>query len=369
LGSQIETGLPYILYKDACNIKCNQKNLGTIKGSNLCTEIIEYHNENEYACCNLGSIGLPEFVENAKFNFIKLGQIVEVLTKNLNKIIDLNYYPIKETKKSNLSHRPIGIGIQGLADVYAILEYPFDSDEARKLNKDIFETIYYHSLKTSNELSKKLGPYSSFKGSPTSQGILQFDLWNEKPHTDRYDWNALKSSIKEYGLRNSLLLAPMPTASTSQILGNNECFEPFTSNIYVRNTLAGNFVVINKHLVKKLTELGIWSIELKQKIIKNDGSVQNIDEIPLKIKNIYKTVWEISQKVLIDLAADRGIYICQSQSLNLFIKQPSFQQLTKMHFYSWNKGLKTGIYYLRTQPKTKTQQFTVEEPECEMCSA
>ena len=371
LGSQIETGLPYILYKDACNIKSNQKNLGTIRGSNLCTEIIEFHNENEYACCNLGSIGLPLFVDSdkKKFNFDKLGEIVKVLTNNLNKIIDLNYYPIEEARKSNLSHRPIGIGIQGLADVYALMEYPFDSIEARKLNKDIFETIYYYSLKTSNELSMKFGSYSSFKGSPASEGILQFDLWNDKPHTDRYNWDELKKSIIQNGLRNSLLLAPMPTASTSQILGNNECFEPFTSNIYVRNTLAGNFIVINKHLVKKLTELNLWNNELKQKIIKNEGSVQNIDEIPDNIKSIYKTVWEISQRVLIDQAADRGIYICQSQSLNLFIKQPTFNQLTKMHFYSWQKGLKTGIYYLRTQPKTKTQQFTVEHTECEMCSA
>tara|TARA_B110000208_G_scaffold90010_1_gene113420 strand:+ start:185 stop:2464 length:2280 start_codon:yes stop_codon:yes gene_type:complete len=370
LGSQIETGLPYILYKDACNIKSNQKNLGTIKGSNLCTEIVEYHNEDEFACCNLGSIGLPKFVKDDKtFDFDKLGEIVCILTNNLNKIIDLNYYPIKETKKSNLAHRPIGIGVQGLADVYAMMEHPFDSPEAMKLNQDIFETIYYYSLKTSCLLANEYGPYSSFIGSPASKGILQFDLWNKKPHSDRYNWKELKSSIKEFGLRNSLLVAPMPTASTSQILGNNECFEPFTSNIYVRNTLAGNFVVINKHLVKKLNELGIWSMELKQKIIKNDGSIQNLEEIPKDIQNIYKTVWEISQKVLIDQAADRGIYVCQSQSLNLFIKQPSFQQLTKMHFYSWKKGLKTGLYYLRTQPKTKTQQFTIEEPVCEMCSA
>ena len=371
LGSQIETGLPYILYKDTCNNKSNQKNLGTIRGSNLCTEIIEFHNEDEYACCNLGSIGLPKFVDeqDLNFDFVRLGKVVEILTKNLNKIINLNYYPIPETKKSNLAHRPIGIGVQGLADVYAMLEYPFESPEAMKLNQDIFETIYYYSLKTSNEISKKLGPYSSFKGSPASQGLLQFDLWNKSPHTDRYDWDELKQSIIKYGLRNSLLLAPMPTASTSQILGNNECFEPFTSNIYVRNTLAGNFVIINKHLVKKLSELNLWNHKMKQEIIKNDGSIQSIKDIPVKIKNIFKTVWEISQKVLIDQAADRGIYICQSQSLNLFIKQPSFQQLTKMHFYSWKKGLKTGMYYLRTQPKTKTQQFTVDTSECEACSA
>lgn len=368
LGSQIETGLPYMLYKDACNIKSNQKNLGTIRGSNLCTEIVEFHNDKEFACCNLGSVGLPKFVtEDAKgFDFEKLGEVVEILTLNLNKIIDLNFYPIEETRKSNFAHRPIGIGVQGLADVYAMLEYPFDSVSARKLNKDIFETIYYYSLKASNELAKIDGPYSSFKGSPSSQGILQFDLWGTEPHSDRYDWTGLKASIKTHGIRNSLLLAPMPTASTAQILGNNECFEPFTSNIYVRNTLAGNFVVINKHLVKKLTELGLWSQELKQKIIKDDGSVQGIDEIPKDVKEVYKTVWEISQKALIDQAADRGVYICQSQSLNLFIKQPTFQQLTKMHFYSWKKGLKTGLYYLRTQPATKTQQFTVE---CEMCSA
>ena len=367
LQNQIETGTPYILFKDHCNEKSNQKNLGTIKGSNLCTEIIEYHDENEFACCTLGSIGLPTFINNNKFNFNKLGKVVSILTKNLNNIIDLNYYPIRETEVSNSRNRPIGIGVQGLADVYQILDMPFDSDDARKLNQDIFETIYYYALKESNKLSEINGAYSTFKDSPASKGLLQFDLWNKKPHSNKFNWNELKEKIKKNGLRNSLLVAPMPTASTSQILGFNECFEPYTSNMYVRNTLAGNFVCINKNLVNKLNTLGLWSVELKQQIIKDDGSVQNIDIIPQNIKDIYKTAYEISPKELINQSADRGIYICQSQSLNLFISEPTYQDLTKIHFYSWRKGLKTACYYLRTKPKTKVQQFTIEEPVCSMC--
>ena len=413
IESQIETGTPYICYKDASNRKSNQKNLGTIKSSNLCTEIIEYSSPTEYAVCNLASIGLSKFVnvDKREFDYNMLYKVTKVITKNLNKVIDINYYPIPETEKSNKLHRPIGIGVQGLADVFVLLQIPFDSLEASEVNEKIFETIYFASLETSNEIAKKRTPlikkikelrqmlnsdldlevnkrmsieseinvllkhtrvtpeeldreefegtYASFIGSPIHQGQLQFDLWEEKP-TGLWDWNSLRESIKLYGIRNSLLLAPMPTASTSQILGNNECIEPFTSNIYIRRTLAGEFVVVNKYLIEDLIKLNLWSENMKNEIIKNNGSVQNIDKIPDNLKAIYKTVWEIGNKTLINMAAQRGKYICQSQSLNLFLDKPDFQKLSSMHFYSWSKGLKTGIYYLRTKPVAQAQQFTIE---------
>ncbi len=359
LESQIETGTPYMLYKDAANEKSNQKNLGTIRCSNLCTEIIEYSDENETAVCNLASLSLPRFVEGKSFNFDKLVEITKIVTKNLNKIIDNNYYPIPETERSNLRHRPIGLGVQGLADVFMMLGLPFESEMARLLNKNIFESIYYGALLASNELAKIDGAYSSFKGSPLSQGILQFDMWNVSP-SDRHDWDSLKASIVEHGVRNSLLLAPMPTASTSQILGNNECFEPYTSNIYNRRVLSGEFVVVNKHLLKELVELGLWNDNMKQRIIAANGSVQNIEEIPASLKEIYKTVWEIKQRTIIDMAADRGAFICQSQSLNLFVEQPNFAKLSSMHFYTWKKGLKTGMYYLRTKAAADAIKFTID---------
>ena len=422
LESQIETGTPYLLYKDACNLKSNQKNLGTIKSSNLCCEIVEYSSKDETAVCNLASIGLPKYVvekvegeiKTKEFDYEKLGEMVKVITRNLNKVIDINFYPIPETRNSNMRHRPIGIGVQGLADVFALLRIGFDSLEAAEVNRKIFEVIYYNALEASMELSKKrekgikkykevlsklestditeieriaflgekdryekelnpireevnrdkwLGSYSSFIGSPASEGILQFDMWKDNVilSDDMIEkWDKLKKDIKKYGIRNSLLVAPMPTASTSQILGNNECFEPYTSNIYIRRTLAGEFIVINEHLVKELLALNLWNDEIKNLIIKNEGSIQNIPNIPDDIKKIFKTVWEISQKALINMAADRGAFICQSQSLNLFIAQPDFQKLTSMHFYAWKKGLKTGIYYLRTRPVAKAQQFTIE---------
>lgn len=433
LDSQMETGTPYLLYKDAANEKSNQKNLGVIKSSNLCTEIIEYSNDTETAVCNLASIGLSKFVNDDKtFNHAKLHEVTKVITGNLNKIIDVNFYPTEKTRRSNYLHRPIGIGIQGLADTFAMMDIAFHSDEAKQINKDIFETIYHGALEKSNEISigrqmdikllqsykeknidifvsddkaergyinvsendkeiidrvkpirgevyasgtTTLGSYSSFIGSPASQGILQFDMWNVTP-SDRFDWNTLKTSIKTYGLRNSLLLAPMPTASTSQILGNNECFEPFTSNIYTRRTLAGDFVVANKHLMHELVELGLWNEELKDNIIINKGSVQHIDCIPDKIKEKYKIVWEIPMKHLIDMSVDRGAFICQSQSLNLWQEDPSYKTLSAMHFYGWKNGLKTGIYYLRRKPKHQPQQFTIDpsklqnnEEVCENCSA
>jgi ribonucleoside-diphosphate reductase alpha subunit len=410
--SQIETGTPYICYKDAANRKSNQQNLGTIKSSNLCTEIIEYSSPTEYAVCNLASIGLSKFVDIDKneFDYDKLHKVTKIITKNLNKIIDINFYPIPESERSNKLHRPIGIGVQGLADVFAMLKLPFDSEEAKIINNNIFETIYHGSLETSMEISKKrskmiddkkqkelilhsyeldtnkynsmkndieyldsclklipeeinrdkyLGSYSSFENSPMSKGLFQFDLWKEQP-SERYNWNSLRTDIKTHGIRNSLLLAPMPTASTSQILGNNECIEPFTSNIYLRRVLSGEYVIINKHLIKNLIELNLWDVNMKNEIIKNNGSVQNISSIPDNLKEIFKTVWEIGNKSLIDMAADRGKYICQSQSLNLFMDAPDFNKLSSMHFYSWKKGLKTGMYYLRTKPVVQAQQFTID---------
>jgi len=362
LESQIETGTPYILYKDACNIKSNQKNLGTIQCSNLCTEIVEYTAPDEVAVCNLASISLPKFVneETQTFDFDKLIEITRVITRNLNKIIDINYYPILEAKNSNMRHRPIGIGVQGLADAYILMRMPFDSDEATKLNKQIFETIYYAAVSESSAEAVAHGAYQTFEGSPASQGILQFDMWGVTP-SDRYDWDALKAKIAITGLRNSLLLAPMPTASTSQILGNNECFEPYTSNIYTRRTLSGEYIIVNKHLLKDLTALGLWSDSLKQKLMAANGSVAEINEIPADLKALYKTVYEISQKVIIDQAADRGAFICQSQSLNLFVENPNFGKLSSMHFYGWQKGLKTGMYYLRSKAAVDPIKFTLDE--------
>ncbi|MBK8626455.1 MAG: ribonucleoside-diphosphate reductase subunit alpha [Saprospiraceae bacterium] len=362
LESQIETGTPYILYKDACNIKSNQKNLGTIKSSNLCTEILEYTSPDEVAVCNLASISLPKFVDVDKmeFDFEKLHHITQVVTRNLNRIIDINYYPVPEARNSNFRHRPIGIGVQGLADAFILMRMPFDSPEAVKLNKEIFETMYHAAVEESCKQAEINGVYESFKGSPASQGILQFDMWGITP-SNRYDWNILKERVKNSGMRNSLLLAPMPTASTSQILGNNECFEPYTSNIYTRRTLSGEYIIVNKHLLKDLTRLGLWCDELKQKLMASNGSVANIPEIPADLKALYKTVYEISQKVIIDQAADRGAYICQSQSLNLFVESPNFGKLSSMHFYGWQKGLKTGMYYLRSKAAVDPIKFTLDE--------
>jgi ribonucleoside-diphosphate reductase alpha chain len=359
LESQVETGNPYMLYKDAANAKSNQKNLGTIKSSNLCTEILEYTSSDEIAVCNLASIALPRFVENGKFDHQKLFEVTYVATRNLNKIIDRNYYPVPEARRSNMRHRPIGLGVQGLADAFILLRLSFDSPEAIQLNKEIFETLYYAAMTASKDLAKIDGAYETFPGSPTSQGIFQFDMWGVTP-TPRWEWDILREEVKKFGLRNSLLVAPMPTASTSQILGNNECFEPYTSNIYTRRVLSGEFVIVNKHLLKDLVKLGIWNDRLKNKIIAANGSVQNIDEVPQNIKDLYKTVWEIRMKTIIDMAADRGAYICQSQSLNLFIQEPNFAKLTSMHFYAWEKGLKTGMYYLRTKSAVDAIKFTVD---------
>jgi ribonucleoside-diphosphate reductase alpha chain len=360
LDAQIETGTPYLLYKDSANRKSNQQNLGTIKSSNLCTEIIEYTSPDEVAVCNLASLALPRFVINGVFDHQKLYEVTYEVTKNLNKIIDSNYYPIEEARNSNLRHRPIGLGVQGLADAFILLRLAFESDEAKKLNKEIFETIYFAAMTASKDLAKIDGAYSTFAGSPASKGVFQYDMWNVEP-TLRWDWYRLKDEVIKFGVRNSLLVAPMPTASTSQILGNNECFEPYTSNIYVRRVLSGEFVVVNKHLLKDLVELNLWNDEMKQRIIFHNGSIQQIEEIPQGIKDIYKTVWEIKQRNLIDMAADRGAYICQSQSLNLFVETPSASKLTSMHFYAWKSGLKTGMYYLRTQAATQAVQFTVEK--------
>jgi ribonucleoside-diphosphate reductase alpha chain len=359
IQSQIETGNPYMLYKDSANRKSNQQNLGTIKSSNLCCEIMEYTAPDEIAVCNLASIALNRFVEDGQFNHQKLFEVTYTITKNLNKIIDRNYYPVAEARNSNLKHRPIGIGVQGLADAFILMRFPFDSDEAAKLNKEIHETIYYASMTASKDLAKVDGPYESFAGSPVSKGIFQFDMWGVTPST-RWEWDILKEEVKKHGVRNSLLLAPMPTASTSQILGNNECFEPYTSNIYSRRVLSGEFVIVNKHLLKDLVKLGIWNDKLKNKIIGANGSVQGIAEIPDNIKALYKTVWEISQKVIINMAADRGAYICQSQSLNLFVQDANFAKLSSMHFYGWKAGLKTGMYYLRTKAAADAIKFTVE---------
>ena len=443
LDSQMETGTPYLLYKDACNLKSNQQNLGVIKSSNLCTEIVEYSSPTESAVCNLASVALSKFVVNKQFDYDGLHKVVKIITRNLNKIIDINYYPTDKTKRSNLLHRPIGIGVQGLADAFILMDIPYSSIKAKEVNKDIFETIYHASIEASNDIAieravamnilkkdlkadkiyftskspeetkiklnelnihnntqrdaitnminqynpiyseltriknvKYIGGYSSFEGSPASKGNLQFDLWGIKP-SERYDWNKLKNSIKEHGLRNSLCIAPMPTASTSQILGNNECIEPFTSNIYTRRTLAGEFIVVNKHLMKELTELGLWNEDVKNNIIANKGSVQYINGLPDDLKEKYKIVWEIPMKHLINMAADRGAYICQSQSLNLWLEEPNYKNLTAMHFYSWKAGLKTGIYYLRRKPRHQPQQFTIKpkeqtedtDEECLMCGS
>ncbi len=360
LEAQTETGTPYIMYKDAVNKKSNQKNLGTIRSSNLCTEVLEYTSKDEVAVCNLASIALPKFVENKQFNFDKLVEITRVITRNLNKVIDVNYYPVPEARNSNMRHRPIGIGVQGLADVFIKMRFPFDSPEARQLNRDIFEAIYYAAISESNKLAKKYGPYETFAGSPASEGLLQFDLWGVTP-SDRWDWKELKKKIKKDGLRNSLLLAPMPTASTSQILGNNECFEPYTSNIYSRRTLSGEHVIVNKHLLKDLVGLNLWNDDMKHKLMAANGSIQGIDEIPQDLKDLYKTVWEISQKVIIDMAADRGAFVCQSQSMNLFLQNPNFSKLSSMHFYAWERGLKTGMYYLRSKAAVDPIKFTVKK--------
>ena len=411
LDAQMETGTPYLLYKDAANKKSNQQNLGTIKSSNLCTEIIQYSDDNESAVCNLASIALPSFINliNKTFDYDKLHEVTKVVTNNLNRVIDINFYPTEKTRRSNLKHRPIGIGVQGLADAFILMNIPFHSDEAREVNKLIFETIYHASLEKSNELvynrieqlanntntntydifnEYEIGlyrnaehcccAYSSFNGSPASKGILQFDLWSVTP-SNRYDWDKLKQSIIKYGLRNSLLVAPMPTATTSQILGFNECFEPLTSNLYSRRTLAGEFVVINKYLMNELIDLGLWNEQIKNNIVANKGSVQQLTVLSEHIRNKYKIVWEIPMKHLIDMSADRGAFICQSQSLNLWMEEPVYSKLTSMHFYAWEKGLKTGIYYLRRKAKHQAQQFTIEpkikeksgeeDDICEMCSA
>ncbi len=363
LESQIETGVPYILYKDAANKKSNQKNLGTIRSSNLCTEIMEYTSPDEVAVCNLASIALSKFVIDGKFDHQKLYDIAYTVTKNLNKVIDVNYYPVPEAKYSNMKHRPIGIGVQGLADAFIMLRMPFDSPEARRLNAEIFETIYFASMTASKDLAKVEGPYETFKGSPVSKGIFQFDMWGITPDSGRWDWNSLKIDVKKHGVRNSLLLAPMPTASTSQILGNNECFEPYTTNIYTRRVLSGEFIVVNKHLLKDLIQLNLWDEKMKNKLIAANGSIQAIPEIPDNIKELYRTVWEISQRSIIDMAADRGAYICQSQSLNIHISDPNFGKMTSMHFYAWKKGLKTGMYYLRTRAAADAIKFTVKKEE------
>jgi len=361
LESQIETGTPYMLYKDAANSKSNQQNLGTIKSSNLCTEIIEYTAPDEVAVCNLASIALPKYVtENKTFDHDKLFEVTYQATLNLNKIIDENFYPVPEAKKSNLRHRPIGLGVQGLADAFIMMGLPFESAEAKALNKEVFETIYYAAMTASKDLSKELGPYETYEGSPVSKGIFQYDMWNVTP-SNRWEWNVLKEEVKKYGVRNSLLLAPMPTASTAQILGNNECFEPYTSNIYTRRVLSGEFIIVNKHLLKDLVKAGLWNKDMRQKIMTANGSIQNINEIPQYLKDLYKTAWEISQKAIIEQAADRGAYICQSQSLNIFMENANFGKLTSMHFYGWEKGLKTGMYYLRTKAATDAIKFTVEK--------
>jgi ribonucleoside-diphosphate reductase alpha chain len=361
LESQIETGTPYMLYKDAANAKSNQQNLGVIKSSNLCTEIIEYTAPDEVAVCNLASLALPKYVtEQGTFDHDKLFEVTYQATLNLNKIIDENYYPVEEAKNSNLRHRPIGLGVQGLADAFILLGLPFESEEARALNREVFETIYFASMTASKDLAIKEGAYSTFAGSPVSKGVFQFDMWGVTP-SNRWEWDLLKEEVIKHGVRNSLLLAPMPTASTAQILGNNECFEPYTSNIYTRRVLSGEFIIVNKHLLKDLVKEGLWNMEMRQKIMAANGSVQNIPEIPARLKELYKTAWEISQKAIIDQAADRGAFICQSQSLNIFMEQANFGKLTSMHFYGWEKGLKTGMYYLRTKAATDAIKFTIDK--------
>ncbi len=362
IEAQIETGTPYMLYKDACNAKSNQKNLGTIKSSNLCTEIIEYTAPDEVAVCNLASISLPFFVRDsgASFDFEELRRVTKIVARNLNKIIDINFYPLPETRKSNFRHRPVGIGVQGLADAFIMMKMPFDSPDAQVLNRDIFETIYYAAIDASCDLAKVLGPYETYAGSPISQGILQFDMWNVKP-SSRWDWEGLRARIAQHGVRNSLMVAPMPTASTSQILGNNECFEPYTSNIYTRRVLAGEFQIVNAHLMKDLTEMGIWNESVRNRIISNGGSVQKIKEIPDKLKAIYRTVWEIPQRSILDMAAARGAFIDQSMSLNIHMIDANYSKLTSMHFYGWKLGLKTGMYYMRSRPAVDAIQFTVDQ--------
>lgn len=359
IESQIETGTPYILYKDACNEKSNQKNLGTIRSSNLCTEIIEYTAPDEIAVCNLASISLSKFVIDGTYDFKKLEEVTRVITRNLNRIIDINYYPVEEARKSNFRHRPIGIGVQGLADAFILMRMPFDSDAAKKLNQEIFETIYYAAVSESCELAKKTGAYETFPGSPMSQGIFQFDMWNVTPTPNRYDWEGLRNEVISHGIKNSLLLAPMPTASTSQILGNNECFEPYTSNIYTRRTLSGEYIVVNKHLLEDLIKLGLWNQKMKEQLMAQNGSIMNIPSIPLELKELYKTAYEISQRAVIDMSADRGAFICQSQSLNLFVENATFGKLSSMHFHAWQKGLKTGMYYLRTSAAVDPIKFTL----------
>jgi ribonucleoside-diphosphate reductase alpha subunit len=369
LKSQTETGTPYMLYKDACNKKSNQKNLGTIKSSNLCTEILEYTDKDETAVCNLASIALPKYVdvENKTFDYEKLHEVTKTVTKNLNRVIDRNFYPVETARKSNMRHRPIGLGVQGLADVFILCRLAFDSDEAKEINARIFETMYHAALEASSELAEVQGSYETFEGSPASQGVLQFDMWEGDTKLN-YDWDALKERVKTKGLRNSLLMAPMPTASTAQILGNNECFEPYTTNIYLRRTLAGEFVVVNKHLVDDLKKIGLWSKEMKDLMVKAGGSIQTIVDIPEDIKKLYRTVWEIKMKDVIDMAADRGRFIDQSQSMNLFMESPTMSKLSSMHMYAWKKGLKTGMYYLRSKAKARPIQFSLE-PDCVACSA
>ena len=359
IESQIETGTPYILYKDACNEKSNQKNLGTIRSSNLCTEIIEYTAPDEIAVCNLASISLSKFVIDGEYDFKKLEEVTRVITRNLNRIIDINYYPVEEARRSNFRHRPIGIGVQGLADAFILMRLPFDSEGAKKLNQEIFETIYYAAVSESCELAKKTGAYETFPGSPMSEGIFQFDMWNVTPTANRYDWEGLRNQVKEFGVKNSLLLAPMPTASTSQILGNNECFEPYTSNIYTRRTLSGEYIVVNKHLLEDLIKRGLWNQTMKEQLMANNGSILNIPNIPIDLKELYKTAYEISQRAVIDMSADRGAFICQSQSLNLFVENATFGKLSSMHFHAWQKGLKTGMYYLRTSAAVDPIKFTL----------
>ena len=371
LKSQTETGTPYMLYKDACNSKSNQKNLGVIKSSNLCTEILEYTDKDETSVCNLASIALPKYVnkETKTFDYDKLHEVTKVVTKNLNRVIDRNFYPVETARRSNMKHRPIGLGVQGLADVFILCGLPFDCEESRLMNAHIFETMYHAALEASSELAEIDGSYESFEGSPASQGILQPDMWEgDTKFSGRYDWDAMRERVKTKGLRNSLLMAPMPTASTAQILGNNECFEPYTTNIYLRRTLAGEFVVVNKHLVDDLKKAGLWSKEMKDLMVKAGGSIQNIVDIPDDIKKLYKTVWEISQKCIIDMAADRGRFIDQSQSMNLFMESPTLSKLSSMHMYAWKAGLKTGMYYLRSKAKARPIQFSLE-PDCVACSA
>jgi ribonucleoside-diphosphate reductase alpha subunit len=371
IKSQTETGTPYMLYKDACNEKSNQKNLGVIKSSNLCGEILEYTDKDETSVCNLASIALPKYVnrETKTFDYDELHRITKIVTKNLNRVIDRNFYPVETAKKSNMRHRPIGLGVQGLADVFILCGLPFDCEESRLMNAHIFETMYHAALESSSELAEVEGSYETFEGSPASQGILQPDMWStEAKFSGRYDWSAMRERIKTKGLRNSLLLAPMPTASTAQILGNNECFEPYTTNIYLRRTLAGEFVVVNKHLVDDLKRVGLWSKEMKDLMVKAGGSIQNIIDIPEDIKKLYKTVWEISQKAVIDMAADRGHFVDQTQSMNLFVENPTLSKISSMHMYAWKAGLKTGMYYLRSKAKARPIQFSLE-PECVACSA